>query len=76
MHENIEVALQNCVKLELIDAAAEELRISAGIFKNNANDLRKKLWWKNMKMKLLIGGIVLVIIGVIIAIAVTVSKTN
>ena len=93
---------------------AEELHQAAGMFHTNSRQLRRKLWWKNMKvraigpcltqqctqsprvtllcpcdllnpiitncfveqMKLIIGGIVLIIIGVIIAIAVTVSQSK
>lgn len=66
MQDNLQVALENCVKLEQIEQDAEELHASAGIFKAQANSLKKKMWWKNLKMKLLIACIVLVILGVII----------
>jgi tetrahydromethanopterin S-methyltransferase subunit F len=69
MQENVDLALQNCVKLESIERAAEELQQQAGVFKRNATDLKKKMWWKNMKMKLIIGFIVLAIIGIIAGVA-------
>lgn len=68
MQENIDVALQNTVKLESIERQAEELQQQAGVFKRNANELKNKMWWKNMKMKLIIGGTILVILAIIIAI--------
>jgi len=74
MQENVDAALQNCVKLESIEKAAEELQQQAGVFKRNANELKNKMWWKNMKMRLIIAAIVLVILGVIIAIVVVMSK--
>jgi hypothetical protein len=52
MQENVDMALQNCVKLETIEKAAEELQQQAGVFKRNANELKKKMWWKNMKVSL------------------------
>ena len=76
MQENINVALQNCVKLESIEATSEELQQQAGIFKKNANDLRNKMWWKNMKMKLIIGFLILAVLGIIIGVAVYYSKQN
>lgn len=74
MQENVDLALQNCVKLETIEKAAgkvhlcfiskrflllynfcvEELQQQAGVFKRNANELKNKMWWKNMKVKYLI----------------------
>ena len=68
MQENIDVALQNCVKLESIERQAEELQQQAGVFRKNANELKNKMWWKNMKMKLIIGGVILVILGIIAAV--------
>jgi hypothetical protein len=51
MQENVDLALQNCVKLESIEKAAEELQQQAGVFKRNANELKKKMWWKNIKVR-------------------------
>jgi uncharacterized protein YpmB len=41
------------------------LQQQAGVFKKNAHDLKKRMWWKNLKMKLILGGVIIVIIGVI-----------
>jgi hypothetical protein len=54
--------------------STEELQQQAGVFKKNANELKNKMWWKNMKMRLIIATIVLVILGIIIGIAVAMSK--
>ena len=43
MQENVDIALQNCVKLESIERAAEELQQQAGVFKRNANELKNKM---------------------------------
>uniref|UniRef100_A0A7S2V2S9 V-SNARE coiled-coil homology domain-containing protein n=1 Tax=Fibrocapsa japonica TaxID=94617 RepID=A0A7S2V2S9_9STRA len=66
MQENVEIALQNCVRLENIELAAEELQAQAGQFSRGARDLRKKMWWKNLKMKLLLAAIITAILAVII----------
>lgn len=44
---------------------SEDLQQQAGVFKKNAHDLKKRMWWKNLKMKLILGGVIIVIIGVI-----------
>jgi hypothetical protein len=74
MQENVDIALQNCVKLERIEQQAEELQQQAGVFKRNANELKKKMWWKNLKMKLIIGFVILAILGIIIGVIVAQSK--
>lgn len=74
MQDNVDLALKNCVKLESIEKAAEELQQQAGVFKRNANELKNKMWWKNLKMKLIIGFIILAILGIIIGVAVGMSK--
>ena len=74
MQDNVNIALQNCVKLESIEAAAEELQQQAGVFKRSANELKNKMWWKNMKMKLIIGFIVVAILAIIIGVSVSYAQ--
>ena len=76
MHNNINLALENTTKLETIEVKSEELQQVAGIFKRNATDLRKKMWWKNFKMKAAIFFIIASILSIIIGVAVYVSKSN
>ena len=71
MHENIEKAAENCVKLESIDRKAEELMVDAAVFQTTAKELKNKLWWKQMKMWFIISGIVLVVIGILVAVIYT-----
>jgi len=63
MQENVDMALQNCVKLEALERDAEELQQQAGVFKHNAKELKKKMWWKKIKMQLLVGFILLAALG-------------
>lgn len=70
MQENVELALQNCVTLESIEEKAEQLQEQAGVFKKTAKDIKNKMWWKNLKMKLAIGFICLAILGVILLITI------
>jgi hypothetical protein len=44
----------------------EDLQNSSLQFKRGANQVRKEMWWKDMKLKLIIGGIVVVILIIII----------
>ena len=71
MHENIEKAAENCVKLESIDRKAEELMVDAAVFQTTAKELKNKLWWKNMKIWLIFAVAIVVIILIIFAIVYT-----
>lgn len=70
MQDNVELALKNCVTLESIEDKAEQLQQQAGVFKKTAKDIKNKMWWKNLKMKLAIAFIILAILGVILAMTV------
>jgi hypothetical protein len=35
----------------LFTLRTEELQQQAGVFKRNANELKNKMWWKNMKVR-------------------------
>lgn len=76
MQENVEIALQNCVQLEAIEAKAEELQQGAAIFQRDADHLRKKMWWKNMTYKLVFATIVLVVLAIIIGVIVAESQAS
>lgn len=67
MQENIDIALQNCVKVESIEKATEDLQHQANIFKKKTKELKQNLWLKSMRMRMIISSIVLVLAGIIVA---------
>lgn len=76
MHTNINNALINIDKLESIENKSKELEINSIIFKKNTKELKNKMWWKNIKMKLIIGTTITIIIGIIITICVLSIQNN
>ncbi len=76
MNDNIDLALQNCTKLETMELKSEELLQQAGIFKTTAKDIKNKLWWKNMRSKLIVAFIVFAIFGIITAILIVYINKN
>jgi hypothetical protein len=76
MHQNIEMALQHIQKLEDLEIKTQELQQSAGIFKRDAGGLRRKMWWKNMQMKIILAVIILAIIGLITGILCAIYPPN
>jgi hypothetical protein len=49
--------------LEKIENDAADLQASAGIFRQQAKNLKSKMWWKKLKMNLCIAAVVLTITG-------------
>ena len=65
MMDNIEKVLDRGEKIELLVDKTENLRFQADNFHRTGRALRRKMWWQNLKMKLMLGGGVLFIILVL-----------
>lgn len=76
MHENIEKAAQNCIKLETLNEKSEELMVEAGVFQTNAKNLKNKMWWKEMKMRFIVGGIIAALIIIIVSVVYSYSSQS
>jgi hypothetical protein len=62
MQGNIASMLKNTEKAEDMAAKSEQLNEQASVFKKRSTDLKKQMQWKNLKMTLILGGIILVIV--------------
>ncbi|KAJ3315370.1 hypothetical protein HDU76_002222 [Blyttiomyces sp. JEL0837] len=77
MNDNINKVMQRGEQLETLQNKTEDLQNSSLQFKKGANQVRKEMWWKDMKMKLILGGIVLaILIIIIVSIVVSTQKKN
>ncbi|KAJ3381639.1 SNAP receptor, synaptobrevin [Lobulomyces angularis] len=56
-------------KLDSLQTKTDDLQQGALQFKKGATKVRKQMWWKDLKLKLVIAGIILVIIAVIVTVA-------
>lgn len=65
MMENIEKVLDRGDRIELLVDKTEELRFQADHFYRSGRNLRRRMWWNNMKLKLAIVGVVLCIAFII-----------
>lgn len=63
---NINKVMQRGEHLESLQNKTEDLQNSSLQFKRGANQVRREVWWKDMKLKLIIGGIVSVVLIIII----------
>ncbi|XP_061991690.1 putative vesicle-associated membrane protein 726 [Rosa rugosa] len=69
MMENIEKVLDRGEKIELLVDKTDNLRSQAQDFKQQGTKMRRKMWFQNMKMKLIVVGIV-VALGLVIFLSV------
>jgi vesicle-associated membrane protein 7 len=67
MQSNIANMLKNTEQADALAEKSDQLNEQASVFKKKSGDLRKQMAWKNMKMTLLLGGIIVVILIVILA---------
>lgn len=66
MMENIEKVLDRGEKIELLVDKTENLRSQAQDFRQQGTKMRRKMWYQNMKIKLIVLAIVLALILIII----------
>ncbi|KAJ3231558.1 hypothetical protein HDU78_007629 [Chytriomyces hyalinus] len=66
LNSQISDLAQRGENLEKLQSKTEGLEQSALMFKKGASDVRKAMWWKDMKMKLILGAILSAILIVII----------
>ncbi|CAI0436777.1 unnamed protein product [Linum tenue] len=57
MMENIEKVLDRGEKIELLVDKTENLRSQAQDFRQQGTKIKRKMWYENMKMKLIVFGI-------------------
>merc|ERR1712150_253655 len=68
MKNNVSIMIQREEKLSDLDARADNLEQSSARFATTSRRMKEKMWWENMKMKLCIGGTIVLIIIIIIAV--------
>ncbi|KAI8906539.1 hypothetical protein PhCBS80983_g01009 [Powellomyces hirtus] len=76
MHNNIEKVMQRGERLESLQNKTDDLQQGALQFKRGATKVRRQMWWKDLKLKLIIAAIVIVILIIIIVPIATSIKSN
>jgi len=62
MSSNIDKVLERGERLEDVMDKSEAMKDTADAFRKKGRELRKKMWWQNMKMKIIIGVVILIIL--------------
>lgn len=65
MRKNVDYVLERDAKLTDLDQRAEDLQVGANQFEKRAVRIRRKMWWKNVKMWIILIVVLLVLAGVI-----------
>ncbi|GAA6015226.1 hypothetical protein JCM8202_002387 [Rhodotorula sphaerocarpa] len=66
MRDNITKVAERGERLDALQDKTDNLAQSAQGFRRGANRVRKKMWWKDMKMRVLIAVMVAVLVVVIV----------
>ncbi|KAK6175524.1 hypothetical protein SNE40_013972 [Patella caerulea] len=66
MRVNVDKVLERDQKISELDDRADALQAGASQFEASAGKLKRKYWWKNCKMMIILGSIIAVIIIIII----------
>ena len=68
MAENISNMTKNIAAAEDLEGQTSDMMNHANDFRKASTNLKRNMWWKNMKLWLIIGGVVGVILIIIIII--------
>ncbi|RXG69745.1 Synaptobrevin [Armadillidium vulgare] len=66
MRTNVEKVLERDQKLSELDDRADALQQGASQFEQQAGKLKRKMWWKNLKMMIIMGVIGLIVFIIIV----------
>ena len=66
MRVNVEKMLERDQKISELDRRADDLQEGASQFQQQAVKLKRKYWWENIKMWLIIGVVLLVVIIIVV----------
>ncbi|TPX34105.1 hypothetical protein SeMB42_g07378 [Synchytrium endobioticum] len=66
MQNNIEKVMQRGERLESLQNKTDDLQQGALQFKKGATKVRRQMWWKDLKLKIIIAAVVIVILIIII----------
>ncbi|XP_052286781.1 vesicle-associated membrane protein 3-like isoform X1 [Dreissena polymorpha] len=76
MRVNVDKVLERDQKISELDDRADALQAGASQFEASAGKLKRKFWWKNCKMWLILIAVIVVIIIIIIVYVATKLKSD
>ncbi|KAF9562827.1 Vesicle-associated membrane protein [Mortierella alpina] len=76
MVHNIERVLERGERIELLVDKTDNLNQQAFAFKKRSTALKRTMWWKNTKLTIILGGVVVFLIYLIICVTMSSNSTN
>ena len=70
MKNNMDKVLERDTKLSDLDTRADALQLESQQFETSAKKIKKKYWWENMKMWIILGVVLVVLIAVIVIVSI------
>jgi vesicle-associated membrane protein 2 len=65
MRSNVEKVMERDSRLSELDARADSLSNSAHMFERRSNQVRRKMWWNNLKWKIILAVVVILsVVGI------------
>lgn len=76
MQSNIANMLKNSEQAETLAVKSDQLNEQASVFKKRSTDLKKQMAWKDLKMTLILGTIIVIVLIIIIVPLVKMARGN
>ncbi|OWZ22388.1 hypothetical protein PHMEG_0002919 [Phytophthora megakarya] len=76
MHNNIQVVLSNTEKMEVVEQKTNDLNEQAKVFRNTGRQLRRQMWWKNVKLTILLSICAILVLLIILAVSGVFKKSS
>jgi vesicle-associated membrane protein 4 len=63
MSDNINQAMSNLESTEALNEKTQEMKAQSNMFNKQAKTAKNQMWWKNMKLNIIIAAVVIIIVA-------------
>jgi vesicle-associated membrane protein 4 len=67
MSDNINQAMSNLESTEALNEKTQEMKAQSNMFNKQAKTAKNQMWWKNMKLNIIIAAVVIIIVASMVA---------
>ncbi|RKP36195.1 synaptobrevin-domain-containing protein [Dimargaris cristalligena] len=66
MQDNIDKVMEREERLDVLHSKTDDMNEGARQFRKGASRVRKQMWWKDMKLKIIIAVVIIILLVIII----------